>query len=356
MRSNRQPTALGLFSTSLVFLASSAQAQELSTLEATEEGYVPPIADEPLEEGRPQGVTGRLTTGAQLSVNDNRSVVGQTDGSTFTFGFKFDSGVDVNEEAHEWRNTILIQEGLTQTPVVDHLVKTADTVDFETIYLYHIAEWWGPFARFGLNTSAFRGDDVRPAVTTYQIGRLDGTQETIIADRLALTDPFQPLRLKESLGLFLRALSSPSQNLEFRLGLGARETLAKGQLVVSDDEATEAIIEVSELDDSYAIGVEGAAEYWGALYENKLSYRLGAEVLIPFVTSELPPGDDRTNLDLTTVELGAGLSLKVVEWASVDYELKAVREPLLVDELQVQNNLLLTFGISYGTPDKAAAE
>jgi hypothetical protein len=41
------------------------------------------------------------------------------------------------------------------------------------------------------------------------------------------------------------------------------------------------------------------------------------------------------------------LSFKLVEWASLDYILKTLRQPQLVQDWQVQNMLLLTFGYSY---------
>ena len=43
-------------------------------------------------------------------------------------------------------------------------------------------------------------------------------------------------------------------------------------------------------------------------------------------------------------------TVKLVEWASLDDELSAIREPQLIDAFQVRNNLLLTFGLSAGGP------
>ena len=48
--------------------------------------------------------------------------------------------------------------------------------------------------------------------------------------------------------------------------------------------------------------------------------------------------------DRINVSLEAALSFKLVEWASVDYQLAVLRQPQVVEEWQVTNQLLLTFG------------
>jgi hypothetical protein len=51
-------------------------------------------------------------------------------------------------------------------------------------------------------------------------------------------------------------------------------------------------------------------------------------------------------MGLLHTDLGANASLKIQEWLSLDYVLKIRRLPLLVDDWQVQNALLLTAGYS----------
>lgn len=346
MRTHRLVVSLFPFAATLL-LGATASAQD-------EEAAVTPefVPEVDAEEGRTPGWSTLLGVGSTVNLSDNRSVIGQTDGANFNFGFNFDGAVDYNHEEHEWRNRLGIKEGLTQTPQVDELVKTTDNIDFETIYLYHVTEWFGPFARFALSTSAFRGHDVRPDITQYDITTVDGGVTTVNAQRLTLTDPLLPLRLKESVGPFLRPLSRKDLNLEIRTGIGARQTFADDQLAITDDDATEDVIEVTELQDNHQLGWESALEIWGDLQEGKASYRAGVEFLVPFVTSELPPEDDRNAFELTTIEVNGALSFRLVEWASLDYELKVLKEPLLLDEYQIQNNLLLTFGAVYSRPEK----
>ena len=335
----------------LLFWAGSAAAQDAGDEEGKD--Y---IVDEESDDTKKDGVDWLINAGATLSFSDNRTVIGQIDGSTFTFGMKFDASVELNEGDHEWRNRLNIAAGITRTPVIPQFIKSQDNLDFETIYLYHIVKWFGPFARFGWSTPMFRATDVRPDVTTYSIARLDGSVDTVDATRLSLTDALRPSRLRESLGLFFQPVAEEPINVEFRLGGGARHILAEGQLAIADDEATDQI-EVVELDDVNQLGAEATLEVWGTLEGGRITYRASADAMTPFVHNELPPGDNRSSFELTNLTFMAGLSFKIVDWASLDYQFKALREPQLLDEFQIQNQLLFSFGIAdAGGPNKAEAE
>jgi hypothetical protein len=71
--------------------------------------------------------------------------------------------------------------------------------------------------------------------------------------------------------------------------------------------------------------------------------------MMPFV-NDLAEGDDRGLVDLTNMEFGAKLSFKVLEWLSIDYVFRALKQPQLLDEFQIQNNLLLTASYAFFKP------
>jgi hypothetical protein len=345
---------LALSTTMTACALSAAMASMTSTASAADPAkpdYVPdiekPPAAPPKDEKKPEGFEPRLTAGATLSLIDMRSVVGQTDGLTVNFGIKFDAGLDYRRGKHEWRSSLTMGEGLTRTPVLGEFVKSKDDLFIESIYLFHVLPWVGPFARASLQTSMFRGSDVRPAPTTYLILDENGATRAIVGKQLSLSDPFRPLTLKQSLGAFIQPVAHEKLNVEVRLGGGARETLADEQLAVSDDDKTPEI-EVKELVNVYQAGVELNASAWGDLLDKRVSYRVSAEVMTPLVYSDLPAGDQRGSIALTNIDFGATLSFKLVEWASLDYELKAIRQPQLIDKFQVQNSLLFTLGVALG--------
>jgi Protein of unknown function (DUF3078) len=308
--------------------------------------YVAPPEDAP---GRPDGVSPGLAVGATVNFSDNRSVVGQPDGSSLTVGSEIDASLDYNDRAHEWRSSLGSSAGVSRTPTLDEFVKTRDELRFETIYLYHLTEAAGLFARFALNTSMFEGSDLRATAADYAIARTDGTTQAIRGRRLKLTDPFQPLTLKQSLGGFVQPLTTDEIRLEARAGAGAQEVIADGQLALVDDAATADVVEVKELSSFNQLGVEAVANAWGALASQRLSYNVGIAAMVPLAHTALPAGDDRNSLELTNIEFSAGLSVKLFDWASLDYKLKVLRQPQLLDEVQVSNNLLLTIGLALGS-------
>jgi hypothetical protein len=306
---------------------------------------------------RPPGWTPGIAIGATFNLNDSRNVVGQQDGTAFTLGAAIDASLEWNHGMHEWRNNLRAAAGATRAPALGEFVKTADGLRVESIYLLHALEAFGPFARFGLDTNMFPALDIRPAAVSYVVANRDGTTTAYTGRRLALTDAFKPLTLKESLGVFTQPVNDDHIKFEARAGLGAQETWADGQLAVDDDAKTTDKIEVKALNDFYELGAEGVANAWGAIDKDKrVSYTVGAGLLVPFAHTALAKKDTRGVSDLINVDVNAGLHVKVFDWASVDYKLAVTRQPLLVDAWQVTNALLFTIGAAWGSKAPAPPE
>jgi hypothetical protein len=308
------------------------------------------VVDADVKQGddtRRQGWDFTASVGSSISFNDNRKVVGQPDGASWLMGLNFAGAADMLYGKHEWRNSLTIKESFSRTPLIDEFVKSSDELKLESLYIYRfLPPWLGAFGRFALETALLEGEDMRASETLYKVSRLDGTVDEHKGERLLLTDAFQPLKLKESLGLVYTPISGDKISLEARLGFGARHVLADDQFAITDDDATADVIEVTELESFNQAGAEAVLSAWGKLAGKRVTYKVSAEAMTPFLHGDLPAGDDRGAMDLTNIELLAKLSFKLVEWASLDYEFKALREPQLVDEWQLQNNLLLTFSFS----------
>ena len=328
-------------------------------------GVTPEYVDKPdFAAGRKEGWSPLVHIGGSVSLANNSNVVGQVDGTTFSFGMKLDAGADYNLDKHEWRNSLGLIASVTRTPVIDQFVKTTDNLAFESIYLYHALPWFGPFVRFSANTNMFRGTDVRPTPVQYQIVNADGTAGQVLTtaptNQMTLSDPFRPLTLKESLGLFVQPYRSDPVTVELRAGAGAQEVLANGQLALSGSQppmglpgmtATMApvpIIYLQQLASANQLGAELAASVWGGVLDKRITYKLDLDAMTPFAHTALAPGDTRSAFALTNVQIDAKVIFHIVEWASLDYQLKAIRQPQVLDAFQVQNTLLLTFGLSYG--------
>jgi hypothetical protein len=299
---------------------------------------------------RPPGWTPGIAIGGTFNLLDSRNVVGQQNGITIALGAALDASLEFNQSVHEWRSSLRAALGATRTPAIDEFVKSTDGLAFESIYLAHLIEELGPFARFALRTSMLPSLDIRAAAATYAVTNDDGSVSVFTGRRLALTDAFEPTTFKETVGAFTQPVHNPHIEFEGRLGIGAEEAVAKGQLAIHDDDTTKDVIEVVTLSNTYDVGGEAIANAWGAIDNDKrVSYALGIDVLIPFVHSDLKPGDDRSLIDLTSVELDAALAVRIFDWASLDYKLAVLRQPMLVDDVQVTNSLLLTLGASWGS-------
>jgi len=287
---------------------------------------------------KPQGWDPALTLGASAALSSNSNVVGQADGASWTFGLNLLARLDMLMGMHDWRNTLKIQEVFTRTPVIDDWVKTADQLFLESTYYLKLAPNLGPFASFKLETPLFRGYDLRQDTVTY-VDKADGTSIATDVDRLKLTDALQPLALKQSIGVFYRPVEKKVIEVDLRAGFGAQEIFADGGRVLDDDSATEPI-EVKRLNDFVQAGAVIGVEAKGQLEGGRITYSAHAEVMFPLINDD---AEDRSVIDLTNYDLGAKITFKLFEWASLDYELKAFRQPALVEAWQIQNNLLLTF-------------
>ncbi len=304
--------------------------------------------DEATKDELKEGWDPALSLGASIALSSNSNVIGQVDGASWTVGLNVLGRLDYREGVHEWRNTGKLNEVFTRTPTIDEWVKTIDILNIESVYYYKFADNFGLYGLFSLDTSIFKGTDVQPGAVAY-VNKDTGANITT-ADRLKLTDAFQPLTLKESIGVFYRPISTKTIEVDIRAGVGALQVFADGALAGADDAATAGVIELVELKSFNQIGGVLGATAVGEIEGGRINYSAHAELFFPFVTSDpVLESDGVTEKglgDLISYDLGAKVSFKLFEWASLDYEFKALLQPQLLDEWQIQNNLLLTFSFS----------
>ena len=318
-----------------------------SAQEKRDDELVPDKIESKADEKKKDGWYPKLSIGASLSFSHSSKVVGAQNGQTWSLGPSLDFSLDYFGGPHEWRNTLTIKEVFTRTPLIDEFVKTMDELKLQSIYLFHIknVHWLGPFARLSLTTAIFPGADVQPDTKTYLIKELDGSTTLRTNDRIALTDAFAPLTLKESIGLFAQPVDKEVVKIEFRLGVGARESFVQDGLAIADDDGTPEI-DVNRLEDFQQVGgelfggISGTVTWENLGKDRPLLYGVSIEVLLPFYSS----ADQGMSLtDLTVIDIQATLGIKLFSWMSLDYSLRALKDPLIIDEWQIQNNLLLNF-------------
>ena len=219
-----------------------------------------------------------------------------------------------------------------------------DSFDWTSTYMYEIPgiPWMGPYGRLRVMSSIFEGYTVKPEDTTVTRLEADGTvigAPTVVKGRknIALTDAFAPTTLRESAGLFARPYENPWFAPTFRLGAGAWQVLTRGGFTIKADDPT-AGLTVQRMTDSNQAGSEAELAIVGKLAENT-GYKLGSGVMYPF-WSDLP--QTPTGTDALNSEFSVGINVKLADWMGLDYSFKAVRYPLIVDDWQISNSLLLS--------------
>ena len=86
------------------------------------------------------------------------------------------------------------------------------------------------------------------------------------------------------------------------------------------------------------MGLQLETELGGKL-NKRVAYAFRVELMIPFYTSV---DTELTGFDLLNTELSFKVGLKMSKWASLDYVFSARRYPIIVDQWQVVNNLVLS--------------
>ncbi|MFH1529916.1 MAG: DUF3078 domain-containing protein [Pseudomonadota bacterium] len=290
-----------------------------------------------------------LKAAATFSFNHNQDVVGTPDGVSWLLGAIINGGLDyVAKGGHFWLNTLKWELSFSKTPLLDEMVKSLDSFEFESTYLYQIPNmtWWGPYGNVKVKTALLPGYLLFQSPTSVATLGSDGALVGDISrprSRLNLTDSFAPTTLRESVGLWADPVRTPAYTLQTRLGVGAWEFFTRNGLNLADDAATPEF-EVKQMQDMVQLGGEVRIVMKG-LYKALINYQAKAEFMVPFYSSFIPTnkdGSDMAGLELMNTEFEFLLGFKLASWASLDYTMKAYRLPPLSPDWQIQNGLLLT--------------
>ena len=113
----------------------------------------------------------QISLGSNLSWYEN--VVGTQDGRSSIYSLDLAVAAGHNTEQTEWNNTLNIIESQSRTPAIDSYVKSADSLKFESLYLYFFEsiDWLGLYGRVGYDAPIFKGYDVRASNTDYTIAK-----------------------------------------------------------------------------------------------------------------------------------------------------------------------------------------
>jgi hypothetical protein len=277
-----------------------------------------------------------LIVGGDLLWNRNDQVVGRDFGNSVTVNAFLDWSMRYLDPNHLMYIRLQIDEGQTAQPNQD-LQKTIDEVDLDAIYTYRLLSWLGPYIRFGLDTNIFPGEK-----TFGEEG-----QDVIVEDsdgnpgpvrhmtELRLQDPFDPLELKEGLGVSFDLSPFQVLDLHLRAGFGARQYLV--QSLLKERGSKEGDLEDTayyvQVDSSQLLGLE-ATLIVSARLTRWLMIDTELDSIIPFVSSETK--DPVINWKST-------ISLRLVSFASLAYVVRLDFNRQLSEYLQAEQRILLRF-------------
>ncbi len=293
-----------------------------------------------------------IGTGVNFSLTDNRDVVGQTTGTSFLIGLNLDTKLEYYKLGHEIRTNLIIDEQFSYTPDLDRIIKSADKFAIDAIYLYNIsADLWGPFAKAHFETQLFNGflNTMRPEYYVFP----DGTTVAPF-DQLQISGSFDPIKISESVGLFVKPWTREWLKTELRAGLGGLHVIADTVYIAGAKDETTGRIPLTQVESFNQLGAAFAAMLSGTYkLDAPITYGASADILVPFVYDD-PMG--RAAGELTNYNFAANVGVEVAPWLSVGYRLSVVRQPQVSEEWQIQNNLLVSFRYSFEkeVPEEAA--
>lgn len=330
-----------------------------------------------------QGWEVKLNLGANLSLSYNDSWIGNENGTIVFLGAQVGGSANLRAGQQYWENSVAFQQtfqgafGMENFP--DRFIKTLDQLDVISTYTFRLLDpaWFGFFGRARLNTQVFNGYIVTPEdAQVRDVTGVGGDESDLTAtdgaaialleagDSFDLTSPFEPMNLRQTLGLFLEPYTAKEFTLSFRVGLGAQEIITQSGYINTsaddipyneedpndDPDRPERIIFVRNLknDDgrnlAVEIGIETEMDFRGEIIPERLSYYSTINTFVAPYNSAVesnPESEDRDFLDTVNIRIDAGISLKLAKYITVDYGLTLLRIPAIQETVQLQNNLFI---------------
>ncbi|MFH2008022.1 MAG: hypothetical protein ABI333_15675 [bacterium] len=325
----------------------------IETVHARAEDYIPDdIAKKPdkkpdkkkKKETKKDGWFPTLQVAFGFAFSQSQGVVGVPDGVSIALGLQLLGGLTFRYQTHEWITSLRVIHTQSKVPNIEPFVKSADELVLSTLYQYRFprVRWLGVFGGVRLITPLLPGSLIPLEDTNIDKTPDDVTDPYDIAaaqKAYRLTKPFSPLFLKQFAGALTQPATKKWLNVDIRLGIGGVQAFTRDGYVVADDEATAGVLELKALQDYQQAGVELQLSVTGVAVKKLLTYSFQAELMYPFVTS---PHTDLSGAELINAEFRLNLGIKLWKWASLNYSLAVLRIPMIQEEWQVTNSLMLT--------------
>lgn len=266
--------------------------------------------------------------GGNINFQNTKNVSGIENGNSFSFSTFLDNKLTYERDLHFSTTRLEIEEGLTKNPNSSDFETNLDELDLDSIYIYRLKSWIGPYVRFNLDTNLFAQTRDLGEATTVLIVDRSGNLLSLDAGSVNfdLRKSFSSLAFREGAGVNLTILKTVRFDLNLRLGIGARQVYVENLFTERTDIAladidtggvsiTEPHFIVQKLNNSYQEGFETA------LVGNLRFFRW---IVMNTEFEMLEPFDD---LNEPIISWENSLVLRLGPYASLNYITKIIRDP-----------------------------
>ncbi|MBH1988764.1 MAG: hypothetical protein I8H75_03360 [Myxococcaceae bacterium] len=293
-----------------------------------------------------------LALGIHLSHHYNQNFLGLQNGNMFHPGFQASTQVFWKEGTQEWIFEFSLMEAWVLSTPQTMFIKSNDLLQLRSAYQFAYAPWGGNYVAAKLRTSLLPGYDVETTATDYTVVYADGRPSQVMTSTgnastgtfsFPLTQAFLPLILEQDIGFYYRFHPHFAPNSELRAGFSSRENLAKSQKILTAVGVVYGNTPVRELDTIFEIGPSFGIRLRGNLLEKKLSYEFSFDYLFSVWQT---PKNALAATHGQSFDSGMDLKWTFLPWLSLDWNLKAILNPAIFDQIQFMTTLTLAFNYS----------
>lgn len=279
------------------------------------------------------GFNWNTVVGGDASLNSRSNVVGQDDGVTYNLRAFVDARINAEIFGNPLINSLDIEEGVTATEN-DDVLQTQDRAELDSLYVYQLAPWIGPYISLGAETNLFFSrENFEDPVNVRKFdedGNVVFERNDVSSTRLR--PPFGLSNLRQGLGVNVRPLKTLAAEGIVRVGFGARQVITRN--LFDNTGTSEGFVNFDEVPSSNQTGVE-AIVIARARIARYVFASVEFDSLLPF-ESNLP----------AIVNVEGTVNVKLTEFVSLNYLVRFQRNRNISEDDQLSQDVLLRFSLA----------
>ena len=269
-----------------------------------------------------------MVIGVDGSLTQTRNQVGDINRTVVSGQMFWDTQLVYSWDPHFLSFLTQIEEGISQDrPQEDDpepLLKTRDSARADVLYTYFFSKVVGPYVRGAVDTQIFPTRELMDEDTTIvvtQNGDEINERAVLANETFRVSGPFEPTTLREGAGMNMRLANTKALTFNLRLGLGMRQNLYGGALLLDDDDATPNRVEYERVGSFGQRGAESTI-IANARLPGFAVYSTDLELFVPF--SEKSDGASKK----PSIEWNNALTARITENLSVRYSADVAYLPI----------------------------